>query len=765
MSVRSLFFGCLVGSWALVSPAQAVTNSIVDQGYAAFYQNELKNFALSNHGTLETSPALTRVAELPGGRVWDAVRAPDGTFYVAVGDSGEVYRVQPDGKKEQVFKAPDPLVRALALDDEGGLFIGVNPSGSIYRLPPGGDRAELWTQVPAAYVWDLRWDDEGLWIATGTPASLMHLPSDAQAGDTPESWGHLDDPEANFTSISRDDSGAFWLGSSPDGVVYYLQGPADGYALYASDAAEVNHVAAFSDGGGLFTTYRSASKKSSSTEEATTADPNSLPPFVVTADDSLGSGNSGSSELYRLTPSGYARPIWRSSSSGIYAMSVVDPHLVLLGLSDGAKLVAFQEANDWALLHQVPGAAEISAILPGEKPSENYVFTSRPAGVWKVGGESDAPAQMTSTVWDADQIASWSRVEVVRSNTLPIKLEVRAGETRKPDSTWSDWAVLDDESSTPTKLVAQLPHALVSRFMQYRLTVDDGKAKGAIYRVRAFYALENVNPSLHSVQVLPFPIEVQENVNRAATNTDLDTLFTARGLQSFVEGEPKTRYKVNRVDAQGWFSVIWKAYDPNGDPLLHDVSLQRTGEDEWMPLAQGLPDPYWTFPVQGLESGYYQIKVESYDGYHDGEDADPYLRAEARSDLFLIDNEAPTLEEIDRKLSGGNATIVIEATDNWSPIANAFYSLDGSPYQPLQPDDGTFDSVHERLTLNFTDFPVGTYHARVEIRDEANQVTVQPVRFEISEAQMQADDDDQADAQEEAEPAKKTAKQEKKKQS
>ncbi|MDP0501308.1 MAG: hypothetical protein Q7P63_14540 [Verrucomicrobiota bacterium JB022] len=731
MFARSLLLGCLAGGLALPSFLQAsTTQAVVDEGYAAFYLSELENFALSNFGTLETAPALTKVAELPGGRVWDAVRAPDGSFYAAVGSEGQVFHITPEGEAKEIFKAPQPLIRALALDDEGGLFIGVNPGGSIYRLPPGGERAELWTKTDATYVWDLRWDEDGLWIATGSPAALLHLPADAEVGAEPESWGKLDNPNASFTTLSRDEEGDFWLGSTPDGVVYYLHDPQAGYALYATDSAEVNHVLALGDGGGLFTTYRSGKKSDSSSSGS---DANSLPPIVVTADDSLGESNAGTGDLYRITPSGFAQPIWRSGRSGINALSQIDDSLVLLGLSDGARLVALQDGNNWSLLHQVPGASEISVILPGNKASENFLFTSRPAGLWKIGGKSDAAAKLTSKVKDVRQIAQWSRVEVLRSQGLPLKVEVRIGDTAKPDSTWGAWLELEQESNDPTKAVYTLLESHFGRFFQYRIEVTDGTAKGEIFRVRAFYTLENVGPMLSGVEVLPFPIELQENVNRANANTDFDALFTARGLQTFVEGETQTRYKVNRLEAAGWYSVIWKAYDPNGDPLLHNVSLRRTGENEWQPLAQGLPDPYWSFPVKGLESGYYQVKIESRDGINDDAEPDPYRLAQARSRQFLIDNEPPQLKEVEREQEGNNVVIVVQAIDDWSPIADAFYNLDGSPYQPLMPEDGSFDSTKERFTLRFYDYAPGVYHTRVEVRDEAGQMAVLPLRFEIEE--------------------------------
>src|ERR1019366_1478098 len=75
----------------------------------------------------------------PGERyIWALAFAPDGSLYVATGQTGKIYRVVSDGrgagKGDLYYETGQSHVTALAFDREGRLLAGSEPNGILYRI-------------------------------------------------------------------------------------------------------------------------------------------------------------------------------------------------------------------------------------------------------------------------------------------------------------------------------------------------------------------------------------------------------------------------------------------------------------------------------------------------------------------------------------------------------------------------------------------------------------------------------------------------------
>ncbi len=73
--------------------------------------------------------------------IWDLTFDPEGRLYIATGDPGAVYRVdpkKPDAAPELFFKSDEAHIRALAWDAKGNLIAGSDGSGLVYRIDPEG---------------------------------------------------------------------------------------------------------------------------------------------------------------------------------------------------------------------------------------------------------------------------------------------------------------------------------------------------------------------------------------------------------------------------------------------------------------------------------------------------------------------------------------------------------------------------------------------------------------------------------------------------
>jgi hypothetical protein len=73
--------------------------------------------------------------------IWDLVFDAEGRLYIATGDPGAVYRVnpaKPDAVPELFFKSDEAHIRTLAWDAKGNLIAGSDGTGLVYRIDPQG---------------------------------------------------------------------------------------------------------------------------------------------------------------------------------------------------------------------------------------------------------------------------------------------------------------------------------------------------------------------------------------------------------------------------------------------------------------------------------------------------------------------------------------------------------------------------------------------------------------------------------------------------
>ncbi len=73
--------------------------------------------------------------------IWDLTFDAAGRLYIAAGDPGAIYRVDPahpQAPPEIFFKSDEAHIRSLAWDAKGNLIAGSDGSGLIYRISPAG---------------------------------------------------------------------------------------------------------------------------------------------------------------------------------------------------------------------------------------------------------------------------------------------------------------------------------------------------------------------------------------------------------------------------------------------------------------------------------------------------------------------------------------------------------------------------------------------------------------------------------------------------
>jgi hypothetical protein len=151
-------------------------------------------------------------------------------------------------------------------------------------------------------------------------------------------------------------------------------------------------------------------------------------------------------------------------------------------------------------------------------------------------------------------------------------------------------------------------------------------------------------------------------------------------------------------------AIRWSAHDDNDDQLVYSVYYRGDGETRWLLLKNNLSDRYYSFDASLLPDGGYTVKVIASDApSHSPGEA---LYAERVSSRFEVDSTPPVIDNLtavlDEKQLGKQIHVRFRASDSFSPIKRAEYSLDGGDWQFVEPAGQLSDSKMEDYDFRVT---------------------------------------------------------------
>jgi sugar lactone lactonase YvrE len=101
--------------------------------------------------------------------------------------AGAVFRVQPDGLWDQIWKSGDDAPYDIAIDPDGSLLVATGSKGKLFRLSGNPVRALLVTRVPAQQATLIARAGDRTYIATSNPGLLMAISPERATRGTFES--------------------------------------------------------------------------------------------------------------------------------------------------------------------------------------------------------------------------------------------------------------------------------------------------------------------------------------------------------------------------------------------------------------------------------------------------------------------------------------------------------------------------------------------------------------------------------------------------
>ncbi len=626
--------------------------------------------ALTLDGRLVPASPWRPVAVLEEPVVLAAVRLPDGTLVAGTGNPARLVRISGD-RREVLAEVPSQQVTALLALPDGGLLVASVGPAVLYRFASG--TLEEVGRLGEGGIWDLaRFGDTAV-VAAGPPATLYRVTSRGL-----ERWVELPDVHARCLAV-RD--GSLVVGTSGKG--YVMRVDADGRVGVVADTpfTEIADVVAAPDGviwAAAVVGEPGEPQKPKASSRKGGAKRNGATVTASVGDLKLPkvNGKTASSELLRVTPDGVVLSMRRFADQVVSALAW-DGSGVLAGTGWEGEIWRFEGA--WGTRLAVVDAVQVVAFADGGR----VALTQGPASVLLRGEGSRRGGTFRSPVKRFKIPARFGRYRVL-PDMAGVRIRFRSGLTADPDASWLPWTGWLPAAGGVVPLEA-------APSLQWELEIP-GEAADGVDLVEVSWQTVNAPPVLKSITVeepgavwLASPPPSGQFVQ--VEHPDQRGIFTVLGTKTGKAASTKRGKKYWRV---GYRTVSWKAEDPNKDPLLFDVELERA-DDFTFPVRRDLEATQLGVDVTAVPDGRYRFRITASDRVRNP--AAP-LETTGLSRWFTVDTTPP---EVTVRRDGG--TWLVEARDAGSSIARAEWSRDGERWTGMAPEDGILDGGVERFRI------------------------------------------------------------------
>jgi WD40 repeat protein len=680
-------FFCLV--LALVSAAAAQgTRQWKETGYEDFERGTAHGVAIRNTGQLELAPAFKPVYTSPSTFIWSIASDKDGTVYAATGAPARVYRVTPDGQATVIFEPKELQVQAIALGKDGAVYAATSPDGKVYRITRAAAKtgtanaadfsAAVFFDPKTKYIWDLAFDTEGrLYVATGDSGEIYRVDKNGQGSVFFKS------DEAHIRVLGFDPKGNLIAGSDGSGLVYRISPAGEGFVLYSAPRKEITALAV--DAAGNIYAAGTGEKRATQPSNPLVPQPAAipLPPGgPATGIPFMGTVNLGGSDIFMIAPDGSPKKLWSSREDIVYALAFDSAGRLIAGTGNKGRIFAIEKNGDFTDLLKA-SATQVTAFSKAAGGGL-YCSSSTLGKIFLMGNTPETEVSFESDVQDVKIFSRWGRAEVRGHGNF--ELFTRSGNVDNPDRNWSAWSRIDPNKDNHLEIPA-------ARFIQWRAVLKPANPSTQVDEVVVNYLSKNVAPVVDEIVVQAGArFQPQPHVPTP------DTITINMGPVQPQAAAPHVELPLNATKDRSYIAVRWNAHDENDDNLVFSVYYRGENEREWKLLKSGLTDKFYSFDSGLLPDGGYVVKVVASDApSHTPEEA---LAGEKETQLFDVDNTPPRIENLAARVEGQQIHVTFRATDDYSPIKRAEYSVDAGEWQYLEPVDKISDSKTEAYDFN-----------------------------------------------------------------
>lgn len=351
---------------------------------------------------------------------------------------------------------------------------------------------------------------------------------------------------------------------------------------------------------------------------------------------------------------------------------------------------------------------------------EMYVCTSNLAHVYRMMPVLSEEGSYESDVKDTQSIATWGDIQWrgEMPDKSSLQLHTRAGNTQKPDKTWSDW------SAAYTHSEGEKIKSPPARYIQYKAALKGHHDKSPqLTMVSIPFLPQNFPPEIKYISILPPGVALQASGGggtRTAQSTVDQASAEASGAKSLVNPGGPVSISPRRVFQKGAQSFQWESEDRNGDELVHTVHLKGEKEETWRLLREEVEERFVTLESDSLPDGKYQIRVQVSDSPSNPKTN--ALSGEMVSPVFEIDNTPPQVQASGQDGKAGAVYLKFKAWDAGSGLRKAEVSLDGKDWEPVYSVDGILDSKMEEFEFRRESLPAGEHTGMLRVYDSSGNI-------------------------------------------
>ncbi|MFH1452784.1 MAG: SpoIVB peptidase S55 domain-containing protein [Armatimonadota bacterium] len=328
--------------------------------------------------------------------------------------TGRVLATLPGGIITSVLNLPD-----------GSILASSAPSGKIFKVSPYGGEV-LFASLPVKYIWQLKYNNDAVWAATGIPAKLYKISLSGHAAE----YASADDLHVKALTFK---SGLPVIGTAERGIIYAVNGPGRLTPVCQCEGEAVLDLCADSRGNIYAACGHSLIKISK-----------------------LGA-------FY-----GYS-----VKEDYITSVEVDENDEPVFGTAKSAKIYKLKKNEEILYLHDL----KCGEIFDFSKDSSgNIYFTTgdyASAGVLKTGC---APkGEFISRVFDLKNTSDMGVFECEKNtpSAASVSVYTRSGQSADPDSKWSGWRSLNFSGG---KAMIKSPPA---EYFQYKVELKSGNSSAA----------------------------------------------------------------------------------------------------------------------------------------------------------------------------------------------------------------------------------------------------------------------------------------------
>jgi len=630
--------------------------------------------ALTQDGRLVPVDRWRQVAVLEEPVALAAATLSDGSLVVGTGHPARLIRIVGE-RREVLAELGSQQVTAILSLPGGELLVATVGPAVLYRFS-SGSLSEV-GRLGEGGVWDLAWFDGMAVAAAGPPATLFRVTRRGL-----ERWLELPDVHARCLAVQ---GGTLVVGTSGKG--YVLRVDSSGKVAVVADTpfTEIADVVAAPDGVIWAAAVvgepgaKKPKKKSTSTRgEKTSA--GGVETTVTELKLPKVNGRTAASELLRVTPDGVVLSVRRFADQVVSALAW-DGSGVLAGTGWEGEIWRFE--GPWGTRLAVVDAVQVSTFAMDGR----LALTQGPASVLVRGADPQEGGTFRSPVKRFKIPARFGRYRVLPA-AKGVRIRFRSGLTSSPDPSWLPWTewLPAGEGKVPLEAAPSL---------QWELELP-GEVEEGVDLVEVSLRAVNAPPTISSVRLeepgaifLASPPSSGQFVQ--VEHPDEKGIFTVLGRSRKQASSTKRGKKYWRV---GYRTVSWKAKDPNKDPLVFDLELERSDGFRF-PVRKDLEATQLGVDTTAVPDGRYRFRITASDRVRN---PDSPQETTALSRWFTVDNTPPEIE-----LRREDGDWLVEVRDAGSSVARAQWSRDGGAWTTMTPEDGILDGGLERFRIPVED--------------------------------------------------------------